>query len=58
MLKQEDYKLKTMVNDIEVIDEDEDPSTEVVETRKDKETRIKNMLMQATQAHELLAQSF
>lgn len=49
---------ETMVNDIEVIDEDEDPSTEVVETRKDKETRIKNMLMQATQAHELLAQSF
>jgi len=46
---------ETMVNDIEGLEEDEDPSVEVVETRKDKEARVKNMLVQATQAHELLA---
>ena len=49
---------ETSVNAFEDIGEDEDESAEVVETRKDKETRIKNLLVQATQAHELLAQSF
>ena len=49
---------ETVVNDIEGIEEDEDESAEVVETKKDKEARMKNMLVQATQAHELLAQSF
>jgi len=49
---------ETSVNAFEDIEEDEDESAEVVETRKDKETRIKNLLVQATQAHELLAQYF
>ena len=46
---------ETVVNDIEGIEEDEDESAEVVETKKDKEARMKYMLVQA---HELLAQSF
>ena len=49
---------ETVVNPFENIGEDEDESTEVVETIKDKETRIKNLLVQATQTHELLAQYF
>jgi len=47
-----------VVDDIEGLEKDEDPSARVVETRKDKEARMKNMLVQATQVHELLAQSF
>ena len=49
---------ETVVNDIESLEEDEESSVEVVETKKDKEARTKNMLVQATQAHELLAELF
>ena len=49
---------ETVVNDIESVEEDEDSSVEAVETRKDKEARTKSMLVQATQAHELLAELF
>jgi len=47
-----------VVNDIEGPGDDEDSSAKAIETRKDKEDRMKNMLVQATQAHELLADSF
>ena len=49
---------ETMVNDVESLEEDEESSVEAVETKKDKEARTKSMLLQATQAHELLAESF
>jgi hypothetical protein len=49
---------ETVVNTFEDIGEDEDETIEVKETKKDKEARIKKLLVQATQAHELLAQSF
>lgn len=48
----------TEVNENDGVEEEEELSAEIVETKKDKEARIKNMLVQATQAHELLAQSF
>ena len=47
-----------MINAFEDIREDEDESADVIETKKDKETRIKNLLVQATQTYELLAQCF
>ena len=42
------------VADIELVQ----VSAESIKTRKEKESRIKNMLVQATRAHELFAQSF
>jgi len=51
-----------VVNDIEASIEgprdDEDSSVEVVKTKRDKEIRMKNMLVQALQAHELLVDYF
>jgi formamidopyrimidine-DNA glycosylase len=49
---------ETIVNAFEDIEEDEDETAEVRKTKKDKEARIKNLLIQTTQAHELLAQFF
>ena len=49
---------ETVVNDIESLEEDEKSSVEAVETKKDKEARTKSMIVQATQAHELLVKSF
>lgn len=53
----EDLK-EIVINEFKDITEDEDESTEVVELRKDKDVRIKKLLVQITQAYKLLAQSF
>ena len=47
-----------VVNDIESVEEDKDSSVEAIKTRKDIEARTKSMLVQATQAHELLVELF
>ena len=44
----------------ETVDEADDindeDNQEIVETKKERETRVKNMLVQATKAHELMAE--
>ena len=49
---------ETVVNNIESVEEDEDSSVQAIETRKGKEARTKSMLVQATQAYELLVELF
>ena len=47
-----------MVNEFEDTKEDKDESAKMQKQNKDKEARIKIMLIQVTQVHEILAQLF